>query len=51
MGRPKKVIDFEGQFYDAFDNFPLAEQKVVLKVLTRLVTQREKDEQKEGANV
>lgn len=44
MPRPRKST--ESTFYDVFSNFPLAEQKIVVRVLERLVVEREKDEKR-----
>jgi hypothetical protein len=40
-GRPRKAT--EDTFYDVFSAFPLTEQRIVLRVLERLVIEREKD--------
>ena len=45
MGRPRKAT--EDTFYDVFSSFSLAEQRVVLRVLERLVIEREKDASRE----
>jgi hypothetical protein len=45
MGRPKKSAEsLENEFWDVFARWDLAEQKVILRVMTRLVLEREKDE-------
>lgn len=44
MGRTAKTT--EDQFYDVFASWPVADQKIALRVMERLVTEREKDEQR-----
>lgn len=44
MARPRKTD--ESVFYDIFATFTVADQKIALRVMERLVTEREKDEQR-----
>lgn len=44
MPRPRKST--ESSFYDVFASWPLAEQKIVLRVMERLVIERERDEKR-----
>lgn len=36
----------EDQFFDVFASWPVADQKIALKVMERLVAEREKDERR-----
>lgn len=47
MSRKPKTT--EEQWYDVFDRWTLADQQVAVKVLDRLVKQRDKDEHKKSA--
>lgn len=44
MSRTRKST--EESFYDVFASWPVADQKIALKVMERLVTEREKDEKR-----
>jgi hypothetical protein len=44
MPRPRKST--EESFYDVFSSWPLSEQKIALRVMERLVIEREKEERR-----
>lgn len=43
---PRAHKSTEDQFFDVFASWPVADQKIALKVMERLVTEREKDEKR-----
>jgi hypothetical protein len=46
IGRPPKSV--EDSFYDVFASWSLADQKIALRVMERLVVERERDQSRQA---